>query len=52
MESNTHWHEWREAVCKTGYTPALSLAAQRLLGLDRMTTTEVEQYFVRVMDRN
>ena len=52
MEPNTHWHEGREAVRRTGYTPALSLAARALLTLDRMTPTEVEQMFVRVMDED
>ena len=51
MELNTHWHEWREAVKRTGYTPALQLAAKKLEELDRATPDQVEQIFVRLMDQ-
>ena len=42
MERNDHWHEWREAVKRTGYTPELKRAAAMLEKLDSMTPAQVE----------
>ncbi len=43
-----HWHEWREAVKRTGYTPALKTASERLRMLDAMTPEQVEEMFAEV----
>ncbi len=42
---NDHWHEWREAVRRTGYTNQLSCAARALEQLEVMTPQQVEQCF-------
>lgn len=39
---NDHWQEWREAVKRTGYTPALSRASAVLLELDNLSPSAFE----------
>ena len=45
MERNDHWHEWREAARRTGFTPELKRAAEVLEQLDSMTPAQVEELF-------
>ena len=45
---NTHWHEWREAVKRTGYNSALKMASERMRILDSMRLEEVEELFAEV----
>ena len=49
VERNTHWNEWRAAVERTGYTPALAHASRILEELDSMAPESVEGEFCRVM---
>ena len=41
---NDHWHEWREAVKRTGYTFQLHMASAALLALEEMTPQEFESF--------
>lgn len=40
-----HWDEWRRAVKRTGYCPALARAAEFLRSVDRMTPEQAEKLF-------
>ena len=39
---NDHWREWREAVKRTGYNPALAHAARVLQELESLTLSAFE----------
>lgn len=45
---NTHWHEWREAVKRTGYNSALKTASERMRIFDSMPPEKVEELFAEV----
>jgi hypothetical protein len=47
METMDHWQEWRKAVEKTGFTPTLKLASERMFFLFRKTPEQVEEELQR-----
>jgi hypothetical protein len=47
---NDHWHEWREAVKSTGYTPQLAHAARVLLELETWTVSEFDRLSIAMME--
>jgi hypothetical protein len=48
---NDHWHEWREAVKRTGYTKQLSCASDILQELETLTAQEFESYCACLWER-
>lgn len=41
---NDHWHEWREAVKRTGYNLELARAARIILELESLTPAAFESF--------
>jgi hypothetical protein len=48
---DNHWGEWRLAVARSGYTPALQRASRLLEELDQMTPYEVEAMMRSIQQR-
>ena len=47
---NDHWHEWREAFKRTGYTKQLSCAARMLEQLEAMNPYEFERACTEIIE--